>query len=295
MPEIHHMIDTREYHSFSPLAEELNFNPEKNYLFDLSFMGCLDLIGDKAAEYLQGQLSCDIREVTTSHMRQGAMCNLKGRVLALMDVIDWHGIHLILPSDLIVPTQTSLMKTAMFSQVRIEINPTFQLFGFYLQNPLDVIPFGVNLPIERYAVANHENFCCYHLGQGYYIFLVKVSEGSALKNQFSKLNQLRGSLAWHAQQLQQHHVSIYPSSRGLFLPHRIDLHKSSYLSFNKGCYKGQEIIARMHYRSKPKHEIKVFTITTDKPIQLGQQVVDQNNIELGEVIDFCPIGQNKYT
>lgn len=158
MPEISHLIDTREYNSFAPLPDELNFDPEKNYLFNLSFMGCIDLIGEKAAEYLQGQLSCDVREVNSFHMRQGAMCNLKGRVLALLDVIDWHGIHLMLPKDLIAATQASLMKTALFSHVKVETNIAFQLFGFYLQNPLDMIPFNANLPIERYAVVTDENF-----------------------------------------------------------------------------------------------------------------------------------------
>ena len=292
MPEIRHLIDTREYNSFAALPNELNFNPEKNYLFDLSFMGCIDLIGEKAAEYLQGQLSCDVREVNSFHMRQGAMCNLKGRVLSLLDVIDWHGIHLLLPKDLIDATQTSLMKTAVFSHVKVETNNAFQLFGFYLQNPLDMIPFNANLPIERYAVATDESFFCYHLGKGYYIFLVKTSDESKLRVQFN--NQWRGSLAWHALQLHQHQVTIYPTSRGLFLPHRIDLHKSSYLSFNKGCYKGQEIIARMHYRSKPKHEIKLFTVQSDKPLEFGQQILDQNNMELGEVIDFCPIDEKTY-
>lgn len=294
MSEIHHLIDTREYNLFSSLQDELSFNPENNYLFDLSFMGCIDLIGEKSAEYLQGQLSCDIREVTSSHMRQGAMCNLKGRVLALLDVIDWHGIHLILPKDLIEATQSSLIKTALFSHVKVETNNALQLFGFYLQNPLDKIPFDANLPTERYAVVTDEQFVCYHLGQGYYIFLVNTSDESELREPFIKSNQWRGSVAWHALQLHQHHVSIYPASRGLFLPHRIDLHKSSYLSFNKGCYKGQEIIARMHYRSKPKHEIRLFTVQPDKPLQFGQQILDQNKKELGDVIDFCPLDEKTY-
>lgn len=293
MPTIHYTINDRAFSTFAPIQNELTLNPNKNYLFDLSYMGCLDVIGAKSQEFMQGQLSCDLREVSVNQMRQGAMCNLKGRVLALLDVIDWNGLRLIIPNDLMAKTQESLSKTAAFSQVKITASPTYQIFGFYLQNKSDLIPFDAALPSERFGVVHDEAFCAYHLGEGYYIFLVNRTKAQCILNSFINKDQGRGSLAWHALQLHQNRLEIYPSSRGLFLPHRMSLQLSGYLSFSKGCYKGQEIVARTHYLAKLKHEMKLFTIQAKEPLQSGQRLLaDDSGQEVGELIDYCPINES---
>ncbi len=292
MLKIPYQINTREYTIFAPMQDELLLESTKNYLFDLSYLGCLKVIGTQSREFLQGQLSCDLREVSTEQMRQGARCNLKGRVLALLDVIEWQGLHLIVPNDLLSETQTSLAKTVLFSQVKLDASPAYRLFGFYLQNRNDIIPLDVTLPEQNHGVVQGEDFCVYHLGKGYYIFLVNSAKVQSICTSFQNQQQWRGSLSWHALQLHQGRLEIYPATRGLFLPHRLGLQLSGYLNFNKGCYKGQEIVARTHYRAKLKHEMKLFTVQTSETIQSGKKLLSQNDhVELGELVDFCPIDQ----
>ena len=288
------LVNTRSYTAFIPIQEELTLNPSKNYLYDLSYLGCLNVVGSRASEFLQGQLSCDLREVTPNQMRQSVMCNLKGRILAMQDVIDWQGLHLILPNDLMGDTQRSLSKTAALSQVTLVPTTDFQLLGFYLQNKDDIIPLDASLPDEIHQVVQHETYCCYHLGAGCYIFLVEKTGATALCEAFINRGQWRGSLAWHALQLQQARIEIYPESRGLFLPHRLRLDQTGHLNFNKGCYKGQEIVARMHYRAKRTHEMKPLTLKLNEPPQSGQPLLDEKQVEIGELIDFCPIGDDLY-
>ena len=277
------------------IKDDLTISQNKNYVFDLSHLGCINVMGNKACEFLQGQLSCDVRDVTVDAMRQGAMCNVKGRVLALLDVLDWHGFHLILPNDLLEDTQKSLAKTALFSHVRLELSNTYAFLGFYLQNREDLIPFNANLPDEPFAMVYDDRYCCYHLGLGYYIFMMDKSLVKDSIEPFNTLNQMHNSWAWRTLQLYQHRIEIHSSSRGIFLPHRLDLHKQGYLSFDKGCYKGQEIIARMQYRSKPKHEMKLFTFKTEKTLQPGQRLLAKDgDVELGEVVDFSLLDKNTY-
>lgn len=295
MQMIHYQINTRELTAFQPLSHELIDEPDKNYLFDLSYLTGIDITGERGQEFLQGQLSCDTREVSPHQMRQGAMCNLKGRILALLDVINWQGLRLILPTDLLTDTMRSLAKTALFSQVKLSPSTTYRVLGFHLRNNQDIIPFNRQLPTERQQAIYDEAYYCYHLGDNFYIFLVHHNAISLASEAFINLKQWRGSLAWHALQLQQHQVDIYPQSRGLFLPHRLGLHLSGHISFNKGCYKGQEIIARTHYRAKLKHEMKLFTIQSDQALESGQLLFNANNkTEIGELVDFCPIGNETY-
>lgn len=294
-PPIDHLINSRTLTTFSDISTELRLNKEKNYLFDLSYLGVLNIDGDKSAEFLQGQLTCDINQLSDIHMIQGAQCNLKGRILALMDVIQWNGIKLVLPKDILEATQNSLSKTALLSRVQIKPNEDLRLFGFYLQNQKDIVPDSIFLPKEHYAQAQSTSFCYYHLGNGFYIFAVEKDVTEEFLAPFVDKNQLLGSLTWHSLRLNQHQLSIYPESRGLFLPHRLSLHQTQYLSFQKGCYKGQEIIARTHYRATLKHDLRLFTINTHEALYSGQKLFNSyDSQEIGELVDYSCIGVNSF-
>ncbi len=261
----------------------------KNTLYDLSHLSALNILGDNASTFLQGQLSCDVNAVDTHQMRPSAFCNLKGRVLALPDVLEFnHILRLILPRNLLEQTQKSLSKTAALSRVTLEPEKNYHVFGFYLKDINQPLPFEGPWPTEKYAVHTSGNHCAYYLGHHCYILLVH-------QNNLNPIKATQNAAAWHQLRLAQGNIQIYPESRGLFLPHRLDLHLSEHLNFNKGCYKGQEIIARMHYKAKHKHTLKIFTLKTDTPPTQGLRLINQESQqEVGEVVDFCFINPNQY-
>lgn len=284
-----YIINKRVFTQLATFGEEFNLKKNKNYLFPLSYLSSLRLRGDQAGKFLQGQLSCDIRQVSSTTIRQGALCNLKGRILALMDVIDWQGLQLILPEDLLADTQISLSKTAQLSRVNLEPSSEYQFYGFYLQNPDDLLP-SISLPSENFSLTASKETCCCRLSATMYLIIIENQQATVLSEPFFARGQLHGSLAWHQLQLQQKQVLIYPETRGMFLPHRLDLHLSGHLSFDKGCYKGQEIIARTHYRAKLKHSLQLFTLDTKEPLYPGKKLLDPTGkIEVGELIDYCPL------
>ncbi|HRD71043.1 MAG TPA: folate-binding protein YgfZ [Legionella sp.] len=290
-----HSINTRSLITYGEISSEQIINKKHNYLFDLSYLGVIDVVGDKSVDFLQGQLTADLRLISDIQMVQAAQCNLKGRVLALLDVLKWNGIKLILPRDLIDATQSSLAKTAMLSRVRLQQNSDLKIWGFYLQDKNDLLPEPGYFPDAPYAQAQGPHYCYYHLGNGFYIFILGEHLVQEFIKPFIDHNRLLGSLTWHTLRLNQKQLNIYPESRGLFLPHRIDLHQTPYLSFDKGCYKGQEIIARTHYRATLKHELKLFRVNTKGAVYSGQKLfkVDEE-IEAGEVIDFSFLDEDVY-
>ena len=290
-----HLINSRAYTSLSSLNDELQLNPHKNYLFDLNYLGILGLYGDKSLEFLQGQLTADIAKANDIQMIQAAQCNLKGRILALMDVVNWNGLKLVIPQDILEQTHSSLNKTALLSKVNVKEEKQFMIYGFYLQNPQDLIPHSVYLPTDLYGKAETSSFCHYHLGNGFYIFIIDKEFCSEFSSVFAEKNQILGSLTWHSLRLKNSELSIYPESRGVFLPHRLDLQQTPYLSFDKGCYKGQEIIARTHYRATLKHELAFYTITYQEKLFSGQKIFKtEEKIEIGELVDFSNLGNNDY-
>lgn len=295
MSTFEYSINDRILTTFKPIAEELKLQPKKNYLFDLSYLAVLEVEGVKALDFLQGQLTCNIHSISDIQMLQGAQCNLQGRILSLMDIVSWQGVKLILPKDLIELTIKSLSKTAMLSRITLKKNDQLSIFGFYLQNDEDIIPNTKFFPNTFYAQTYNNYSCFYHLGNGFYILLVQSDLAHDIKQCFADKEQMLGSLTWHTLRLAQQQIEIYPSSRGLFLPHRLDLHQTHYISFNKGCYKGQEIIARMHYKATLKHHLKMYEIKTDQKIYCGQKFFSgSQSSELGELVDFSLLNHGHY-
>jgi len=269
--------------------------PTENTLFDLSYLSVLNLIGEQASEFLQGQISCDVNQVTANTMRQGALCNLKGRVLALPDVLSWHGLKLILPQNLLEKTQKSLSATAMLSRVTLEPATQYQMLGFYLHDAKQALPLEGVWPSDKNAVLVNDNACAYYLGDNFYLMLVDTNQLEAIKAPYVQQNLLQDANAWHALRLQHSEIQIYPESRGLFLPHRLGLQNTGHLNFDKGCYKGQEIIARTHYRAKIKHAMKVFTIETSEHLTPGLRIMTEDGTrEVGELVDFCHLGNSNH-
>jgi len=286
-------LNTRPFTTVHPLKEELSFHTSSTYVFDLDYLGVLDIIGDSAHTFLQGQKTCDVNDVHANQMRPSAICNLQGRIMALLDVIDWQGLHLLMPKDLLEPTQHSLAKVGLFSKVTVPINPNYSVLGLYLPDPNT--PSGLPLPCPQtpWQSTHNEQMYCYAISDRLFIILLKTDQKNALMSQFPHAQQ-RGSLAWHYLQLQIPRLSIYPNTRGLFLPHRLGLQHTPILSFKKGCYKGQEIIARTQYLAKLKHTLKSIEIESTEPLCAGQTLLGPQQNEMGEIIDYCPLENNRY-
>ncbi len=290
-----HTINSRILTTYNSIENELKLDTKRNYLFDLSYLTVLDVLGDNSLDFLQGQLTCDVRLISDIQMLQGIQCNLKGRILALLDVILWKNYNLILSADIAESTQTSLNKTAQLSRVSLQRNSDLKIWGFYLQNNSDLIPDKTFLPNNLYAQAQTPDYCYYHLGNGFYIFIIQAEIEEKFCKSFKERDQLLGSLTWHTLRLHQRQFEIYPESRGLFLPHRLGLHQTQYISFNKGCYKGQEIIARTHYKATIKHELNLYIIQSEHRVHSGQKVLKvDEEVELGELIDYSPLGDKCY-
>ena len=124
------------------------------------------LEGERSRDLLQGQLSCDVREVTPTQMRQGALCDLKGRVLALIDVVELDTLHLVLPRALAGIVMKNLQKPAMLARVTLQECTALQLLGVFVENQ------SIDMPSARYAVTSRPEGCCYGLTPQLSIWMV---------------------------------------------------------------------------------------------------------------------------
>lgn len=281
-------INDRQYTYMNDLSSEFSLAENETYLCPLDHLHCVSVIGDNANNFLQGQLSCDINQVDNHHFRTGLLCSLKGRIIAMMDVILCHDFQLILEKDITEKTLSVIQKAAMLSRVQLKSSTKYRVLGII--GDVGRIDLPIDAPTNGNNLNRNERACLYQIADNMNILLVKNEVAEFLINENN--HRIKGSLIWHYLSLKHNRPSIYLNSQGLFLPHRLDLHRQpNMISMDKGCFRGQEIIARTHYRAKLKH--RYYTYLSQKQPQLAEKIM-HNNVEIGEIIDWCPIDNNQY-
>lgn len=266
----------------------------QNTFFLLNSYHLLKFSGNKVSDYLQGQLTANINKVTIESMQPSALCNVQGRVIALMDMVYLQDYVAVLRADLIASVMHAMKKTAQFSRVSIIPNTlSYQVVGLSIPK-LSLCSF--ELPKTPYSLIPFEWGCIYRLSDERFIALIEQSQLSSIISQHFTNFSLKDETDWHTLGLQQGYCEITNETTGLFLPHRLNLPELGYISFDKGCYLGQEIIARMHYRSTPKHELVIGNI--NKPSMApkpGQPIfTEKTRQNIGELLDISSLNSNEF-
>lgn len=90
---------------------------------------------------------------------------------------------------------------------------------------------------------------------------------------------------WQQTNIDKGIATIYKATTEKFLPHHLNFDKVGAIDFNKGCYTGQEIIARMHYKGKLKQHLYPFELKHKAPLPPGTEIKNQEGKPIGHVID----------
>lgn len=206
--------------------------------------GVLQAKGEKAASFLQGQITRNIELVTPEQPRLAACCNNKGRVLAIFCLQQLpnepDAYYLILPRETLPSLQQHLKKYAMFDRVALtDVSDSLNVYGLW-----------------------HQGQCQWQLcptGQPHPFNAASTTEISAEQ--------------WQAQRICAGLPFIYADTVGKFLPHPLNLPHLGLVDFDKGCYTGQEIIARTEFLGKVKQTIVIAEEPRDdnKPYRLGEE------------------------
>ena len=235
-------------------------NPSAKILVDLSHFGIIKVSGPDAAKFLQGQLTCDVIALQPGAHTLGAYCNIQGKVDSLFRL--WRlgdSYFLRMPNSLIEQSLQELQKYAIFSKVDLK-DVSENLCGFGMSNHI------VNLQVTDPDLA---------------VLAIEPANRYEIYGPFAAVTKL-----WHHCVLSATHVDpymwelldikhkipeIYPETIGDFFPHDINLPEQGAVSFSKGCFRGQEIIARMQHRGKLKRALHIFT-AGEKLITPGTKV-----------------------
>ena len=256
-------------------------------ILNLSDYGCLKICGENAQTFLQGQLTCDMREITNEKASYAAYCNNKGRTLAVLRVIKYHQDYLLFTTGKFVePLIKNLKKFGQFSKVNIElVSPTVNHYGICGKNAESVLKkiTQLEIPTEINQVIQNDEFILFkNAGENNFELISWSTEISE--------SEIDDTL-WKQTLIESLVPAINELTCEKFTPHMLGLKNLNALSFKKGCYVGQEIVARTEHLGKMKRKLQIG-ISENGLMQTGSSLIDAQGNEIGTIINHCNLSNN---
>ncbi len=268
-------------------------NNRKNVVFPISKLSILSVNGSDSTRFLQGQSTCNIDEVTESNGSFGAFCTPKGRAICTFFIIrQKDSFLLILPSELMEKVTKRLQLYILRSDVKLNrISEEYCLLGL---NSEASSALGLELPEAQYAAACKNNMIIIRFPGSQPRFVVMGTPQEAMdlwtdlteNHKFGAAN----SSDWLLQDLISGIPWLNSKTSEEFIPQMINLDQLNGISFNKGCYTGQEIVARTHYLGKSKRQMFLAETIFDGPIDPGANIIDDETNQaqnVGQVLAAC--------
>lgn len=255
-----------------------------SFIVNLDHLGLIAIRGNKAMDFLQGQFTCDMREVTPTQTRLAAHCNAKGRVLSSFRVIHYDGqLYLITPKTMQTAIIQQLIKPAQLSRITLEIEDKLQLLGCVGDSlSQKLTTYFPCLPEATDAAQLSNNALAIRIRNDQARFLVVYDQAFSL----APLDHpQRNNDYWRLLDIQSGIASIQPGTSGLFTPHMLNYPALNAVSFKKGCYIGQEVVARTEYLGKSKRGLWLASIAYDTLPLPGDPLYGKDETLVGTVVE----------
>lgn len=266
---------------------------QRTYLVDLTHQGLLGVEGPDAAKFLQGQVTCDVRELANHNSLLGAQCTLKGRMLLNFRALQLHHelIFLRMHHGLLATAIASFGKYIVFSKARLfDRSEDYRRIGMHGVEAKTIITkvLGCSPAEQNNAWCNAAGHIIITLSSERYELWLRLDE---------QAENIRAALAAECMSADQNQWTLADIRAGLgevrletcevFTPQAINYQLVNGINFRKGCYTGQEIVARLHYRGTLKRHMYrlAYSSRSDAPLPLpGSNVVNAQQEVIGEIV-----------
>jgi hypothetical protein len=248
----------------------------------LAHLGLIRVAGADRAQFLQGQLTQDVRAVGPARSAPYGWTTPQGRVLANGQLFDWDGALWLTVAAASAETLAGRLRTFVLrAKVSVEVAalPIWGLRGAAARQPLAIA--GAALPAEPLACAGTAAHCALRPGGDPARILIVARDAGW---NVAALGARSGSEAeWLLADVRAGLALIGPATADAFLPQMINLDLIGAISFDKGCYTGQEIIARTRYQGRLKRRMLRFRCASPPLLMPGAPVYSSGR-ESGQVV-----------
>jgi len=256
---------------FGDPASERNAAAESDVLIDLSHLSLWRVQGDDAESFLQGQLSNDIRQVSERRAQLSAYCNPKGRMLAIFQIVRRAGAYYLhLPAALAEATFKRLRMFVLRAKVKIE-PAAAELAHIGFSGPQAeslVAGLMASVPAASYDAVYADEITVVRLPGRHPRFelLAPPARMPALWQVLARQAKPAATGVWSWLDILAGIPVVLPGTVEEFVPQMANLDLVQGVSFTKGCYPGQEIVARMHYLGRLNQRMFLAHVEAPLPV-----------------------------
>ena len=227
------------------------YSGSDNTIYPITHLAILKIDGNDAAKLLQGQVTCNINDITETQSSPGALCTPKGRAITTFLLTKTNDAFLmVLPRELLETVKKRLQMYILRSAVTLtDCSEQLCLIGLLQANNPDNKLFStsqqdsLSITIDN---APNRQLIITEVDQAITLWSDRVTHQGfipAPSEQWRYLDILAG-LPWLTSETSEE-----------FIPQMLNLDQLGGISYNKGCYTGQEIVARTHYLGKAKRAL----------------------------------------
>jgi len=273
-----------------------------NIICAISQFSTLVVAGEDAASFMQGQFTNDVEKVDENHSQLNAICNNKGRMIANFRLFKHQQNYFLnLKSDLTEKTIQHLQNYILRAQVVIQ-DITEQLIhiGVSGDHATELLsPFIQNLKQGADSITFNDDYIaiCVAGSKPRYEIFCSFKHAKDLWEKISERADIVNPSAWDYLNIQAGLPFIDANTSEEFVPQMANMELINGLSFTKGCFTGQEIIARTHYLGKQKRRTYRIKITAKTEPVAGEKLATDTSTEnqyTGTLITVCPISEDEY-
>jgi folate-binding protein YgfZ len=264
---------------FGDAAAERIAARDGSVMCDLSQFGMIKVSGEEAKGFLHNLFSSDVNALTPQHAQYSSFNTAKGRALATFLI--WQGgndYFLQLPRELLAPIQKKLSMYILRSKVKIE-NASDNVVSLGLSGPdaQDIIKELVGPPPKNPMSVLHTthfggqqpHFTVIKLEDHRFQINVAPDHAADLWKKLGDVARPAGSSCWDWLNIRAGIPVILPQTQEAFVPQMANLDLIGAVNFKKGCYPGQEIVARMQYLGKNKRRMYLAHVGGDAAPKAG--------------------------
>lgn len=248
--------------------------------------------GEDTPDFLQGQISADVKDIDAGATHPAMHLNLKGRGVVSMRVLPADdGYRLLLDRHLVEAAQKALGKFILRSKVSLDAEPDRvvlrlsdagqALESMGLPRPEAGQTVTTNSGVQLARPAHTEQF----------LVIAKPEDAATLVDQLPEEFTLGGALHGRLLSIRAGDGQVRPGGEERFMPQELNYDLLGGISFKKGCYVGQEVVARMHFRGHLKQRMRRLSWPAESAPEPGTALRDDQGRGRGEVVDTVIAGE----
>lgn len=266
-------IDNGLIRDFGDPGAELASSRDATIMAPLAHLSLLECSGEDAKSFLHNQLTSDVNHLAPDAAQHSAWCSAKGRMQAsFLHYRTCEAYRLLLSADLLAATQKRLQMFVLRSKVKItDLTNAHEVIG--LSGPASdtaLIAAGLPVPVASLASAHFDAGSVIRLDSSRFVLVVAATAAPNLWPVLSSLAKPVGTPVWQWLDIKAGIPLICEATKEAFVPQMADFDKIGGVSFHKGCYPGQEIVARTQYLGKVKRHL--YRIRAEAEIAAGAAI-----------------------